>query len=174
MYICNIEDNVHRSHDATTRGLHALCASQRCLQLSSDESRLKRQIVMNFAVWRLIGGTTAFASEVGFLTDRGEEEKRLIPGIIQRAYEQKRIPTLLTNAYAWPRKMRVALANPRANTDTLNRVLYNEGEKVLQGFAITVLTLVGKFEVLHKFWNVCGEVVGLQRLMKMEEAAWKG
>ena len=95
-----------------------------------------------------------------FLTDRGEEEKRLIPGIRQRAYEQKRIPTLLTNAYAWPRKMRVALANPRANTDTLNRVLWNKGEKVLQGLiAIIVLTLVGKFEVLDKLWNVCGEVV---------------
>ncbi len=151
--------NVHRSHDATTRGLHALCASQRRLQLSSNESLLKRQIVMNFAVWRLIGGTTAFASEVGFLTNWGEEEKRLIRGIIQRAFEQKRIPTLLANAYAWPRKMRVALANPRANADTLNRVLYNEGEKVLQGFAVTDLTLVGKFEVLDKLWNVCGQVV---------------
>ena len=76
---------------------------------------------------------------------------------------QKRIPTLLTNAYAWPRKMRVALANPRANTDTLNRVLYNKGKKVLQGFAIIVLTLVGKFEVLDKLWNVCGEVVEAAR-----------
>ena len=90
LYICNIEDNVHRSHDARTRGLHALCASQRCLQLSSDESRLNRQIVMNFAVWRLIGGTTAFASEVGFFWPTGgkkkKDEKRVIRGIIQRAY----------------------------------------------------------------------------------------
>jgi len=152
--------NVHRAHDATTRGLQALCASQRRLQLSSDESLLKRQIVLNFAVWRFIGGTTAFASEVGFLTDWGKEEKRLIRGIIRRAYEQKRIPTLLTNAYAWPRKMRVALANPRATTDTLNMVLYNKGKKVLQGvIAMTDLTLVGKFKVLDKLWNVCGEVV---------------
>jgi len=151
--------NVHRAHDATTRGLHALCASQRRLQLSSDESLLKRQIVMNFAVWRLIGGTTAFASEVGFLTDWRAKEKHLIRSIIRRAYEQKRIPTLLTNAYAWPRKMRVALASPRANAETLNRVLYNQGKTVLKGLAKTDGTLVGKFEVLDKLWNVCGEVV---------------
>ena len=151
--------NVHRAHDGTTRGLHAFCAAERRLQLSSDKDMLKRQIVMNFAVWRLIGGTIAFAGELGFLTGWGEKEKGLIRSIVQRAFCEKRIPTLIANAYSWPRKMRAALAHPRANTDTLNMVLYNTGKPVLKGLAVTDLTLVGKFKVLDALWEVCPELV---------------
>lgn len=158
--------NVHRAHDGTTRGLHAFCAAERRLQLSSDKDMLKRQIVMNFAVWRLIGGTIAFAGEVGFLTGWGEKEKGLIRGIIQRAYEQKRIPTLIANAYSWPRKMRAALAHPRANSDTLNMVLYNTGKPVLKGLAVTDLTLVGKFKVLDTLWEICPQLVEAARADK--------
>lgn len=151
--------NVHRAHDGTTRGLHALCAAERRLQLSSDKDMLKRQIVMNFAVWRLIGGTIAFAGELGFLTGWGEKEKGLIRSIIQRAFCEKRIPTLIANAYSWPRKMRAALANPRANNDTLNMVLYNTGKPVLKGLAVFDLSLVGKFKVLDALWEICPQLV---------------
>lgn len=151
--------NVHRAHDGTTRGLHALCAAERRLQLSSDKDMLKRQIVMNFAVWRLIGGTTAFAGELGFLTGWGEKEKGLIRSIIKRAFCEERIPTLIANAYSWPRKMRAALTHPRANTDTLNMVLYNTGKPVLTGLAVTDLSLVGKFKVLDALWEICPQLV---------------
>ena len=92
--------NVHRFHDATTKGLHAFCAAKKRLQICrlKDTELVKRQILMNFAVWRLIGGTIAFAGEVGFLTGWGASEKSHIRDIIAKGFEDNRVPTLLSDA----------------------------------------------------------------------------
>ena len=151
--------NVHRWHDATTQGLHAFCAAEKRSLLSADVDELKRQLVLNFAVWRLLGGTVAFAAEVGFLTAWGEREKGLIRSVIQKAFEEGRVTSLLSNAYSWPRKMRDALTRGRPGADALQMVLHNKGQRVLKGFAVADVTLVGKFNVLDRLWEVCEQVV---------------
>ncbi|CAK9036905.1 unnamed protein product [Durusdinium trenchii] len=155
--------NVHRWHDATTKGLHAFCAAEKrrvlCCKSKRDEEQLKQQLVLNFAVWRFIGGTVAFAGEVGFLRDWGDREKDLIRKVIQRGFEDKRLPTLLSNAYSWPRKMREALTRGHVDADTLTMVLRNEGKKMLKGTAVYDVTLVGKFNTLDQLWKVSKQVV---------------
>eukprot|EP00435_Cladocopium_sp_Y103_P015190 s454_g3.t1 len=154
--------NVHRADDATTRGLHALCAAEKRLQICrpEDTELVKRQIVMNFAVWRLIGGTTAFAGEVGFLTNWGASEKSCIRDIIAKGFKDNRVPTLLSNAYSWPRTMRQTLTYSNANADSLEMVLHNRGKLAVKGaIPIANATLVGKFKVLDVLWEVSPEVI---------------
>ena len=150
--------NVHRWHDATTRGLHAFCAAEKRSLLCADVD-FKRQLVLNFAVWRLVGGTVAFAAEVGFLTAWGEREKGIIRNVIQKGFQEGRVASLLSNAYSWPRKMRDALTKGHPGADALQMVLYNKGQRVLKGFSVTDVTLVGKFNVLDKLWEVSKQVV---------------
>ena len=159
---CNKSTNVHRQDDATTKGLHSLCAAERRLQSCKPEDAelVRKQIVLTFAVWRLIGGTLSFAGEVGFLTDWGESEKSQIRNIISKAFEENRIPTLLSDAYSWPRKMREALTRSNATADSLEMVLHNRGKVTLKSFPSMVNgSLVGKFQVLDELWKIIPQVI---------------
>jgi len=154
--------NVHRVDDATTKGLHAFCAAEKRLQICrpEDTELVKRQILMNFAVWRLIGGTTAFAGEVGFLTGWGASEKSHIRDIIAKGFEDNRVPTLLSDAYSWPRRMRQTLTYSNATADSLEMVLHNTGKLAVKGAVLIAnATLVGKFKVLDMLWAISPEVI---------------
>eukprot|EP00438_Fugacium_kawagutii_P033658 Skav204055 [mRNA] locus=scaffold3:384164:385960:- [translate_table: standard] len=151
--------NVHRWHDATTKGLHRFCAAGRRVELAADKDLVKRQIVLNFAVWRLIGGTVAFAGEVGFFTNWTEKEKGIVRKAFEETFKYKRIKTLLSTAYKWPRSMRFALTPRSADEDALRMVLYNQGPRAMKGIKVYEVTLVGKFKVLDQLWQVAEEVV---------------
>ena len=66
--------NVRRREDRTTRDFARLADVQTRWKLCESEAereRLKMLLVLNFAVWRLVGGTLLFARAVGFLTKLG-------------------------------------------------------------------------------------------------------
>lgn len=123
--------------------------------------RLKRLLVLNFAVWRFIGGTVLFASEVGFLTGWGEDQKRKIREVVERGVREHRIQELFTDAYKGPAAIRQELTHPKADEDSLLRVLYNEGPKAVPNFQpdITFYTLVGKFQLIDKLWQDCYNIL---------------
>ena len=156
--------NVHRYHDRTTMGLHRFCAAENRFKLcQTDEERiwLKRLLVLNFAVWRFIGGTVLFASEVGFLNNWGELQKRKIQEVVARAFRENRIQELFTNAYKGPGAVRTELTGPNADRDSLLKILYNKGPKAVSWSQpdITFYTLVGKFQLIDKLWQESHRVV---------------
>lgn len=156
--------NVHRYHDRTTIGLHRFCAAERrwkLCQTDEERMRLKRLLVLNFAVWRFIGGTVLFASEVGFLNGWGEDQKRRIREVVERGFRERRSQELFTDAYKGPGAIRQELTHPKADEDSLLRVLYNEGPKAVQNFQpdITFYTLVGKFQLIDKVWQDCYKIL---------------
>ncbi|CAK9005142.1 Phosphoglycolate phosphatase (PGP) (PGPase) [Durusdinium trenchii] len=156
--------NVHRFHDRTTQGLHRFCAAEqrwKLCQNDQERKRLKELIVLNFAVWRFIGGTALFASEVGFLSGWGEKEKRKIEEVVSKAFREKRIEELFTDAYKGPGTLRTELAHPKADGDSLRKVLHNQGPKAVPWSEpdITFQTLVGKFRLIDRLWQECYRVV---------------
>eukprot|EP00913_Durusdinium_trenchii_P029901 g28018.t1 len=200
--------NVHRFHDRTTQGLHRFCAAEQrwklcqndqdCEKRLDERKRLKELIVLNFAVWRFIGGTALFASEVGFLSGWGEKEKRTAE-VVSKAFREKRIEELFTDAYKGripaarnrnspplshkdssfrtprlpettgtgftplrgPGTLRTELAHPKADGDSLRKVLHNQGPKAVPWSEpdITFQTLVGKFRLIDRLWQECYRVV---------------
>ena len=160
--------NVHRWHDKTTRGLHEFSASNARISLcrtAVEEKRLKRLFVLNYFVWRFVGGTVAFAGECGFLRDWGLLEKDHIRTILREAFRANRIPAILSNAYSAPRAMRkeLLLASKKSEEvqeNALSKILYNQGPNACHGEPrITYETLVGKFQVIDKLWAHAEKVV---------------
>ncbi|CAJ1397704.1 unnamed protein product [Effrenium voratum] len=148
--------NVHRWHDRTTSGLHHLCAAKhrwRLCQTDSERYALKQLFILNFAVWRFIGGTVLFASEVGFLPSWGKDQKAWIRQVVTRAYRHGRIRDLFTDAYKGPGAIRAELS--AGDEDSLERVLYNRGPKQVRWAEpdLTFHTLVGKFRLIDRLWE---------------------
>lgn len=157
--------NVRRREDRTTRGLHKFCAASSRVALSkapSEHRHLLKLIVFNFGLWRYIGGTLAFASEVGFLNDWGEEQKEQIRQIVLRAFGDGRIRHLFTQAYEGPGKIYRALVAKNSDEESLESVLHNTGPKSVRGsMPESYFTLVGKFKALDELWSLCDEIVAV-------------
>jgi len=153
--------NVHRREDRTTRELHRLALAHARFALCKDDAErvhLQSLLVMNFGVWRFVGGTAAFARELGFLTNWGEQQRNQIRQIVLRAYKHNRVEDIFSDAYEGPCKLRRQLLIP--NEAYLESVLYNTGPKARgkEPF-VTYFSLFGKFRVLDELWALAPEVV---------------
>lgn len=156
--------NVKRREDRTSRGLHEFCAAHARLAICRTEAerhQFLRLLVLNFAMWRTIGGTVAFATEIGFLASWGEKEKGNVRDVVSRAFREKRIAEVLSDAYESPGKIRRALMHLNANEETLEAVLFNTGPQAFQDRepVVSYKTFVGKFRWLDKIWELASNVV---------------
>eukprot|EP00445_Apocalathium_hangoei_P008831 CAMPEP_0203883448 /NCGR_PEP_ID=MMETSP0359-20131031/27552_1 /ASSEMBLY_ACC=CAM_ASM_000338 /TAXON_ID=268821 /ORGANISM="Scrippsiella Hangoei, Strain SHTV-5" /LENGTH=954 /DNA_ID=CAMNT_0050803683 /DNA_START=26 /DNA_END=2886 /DNA_ORIENTATION=+ len=158
-YVC---PNVRRRCDRPTRELWRFAAAdERFLLCTSDEERfhLKRLLVLNFALWRFVGGTLHFARAVGFLSDWTEREKEWVREVVRKAFHAGQVNQMFSNAYESPNKLRVQLS-PKADSAKMQSVLYNTGPKSLVGEpTVTFFTLQGKFAVMDLIWQVSQDVV---------------
>eukprot|EP00929_Paragymnodinium_shiwhaense_P037240 TRINITY_DN19879_c0_g1_i3.p2 TRINITY_DN19879_c0_g1~~TRINITY_DN19879_c0_g1_i3.p2 ORF type:complete len:398 (+),score=74.01 TRINITY_DN19879_c0_g1_i3:153-1346(+) len=105
-YMC---PNVKRRLDRTTIGIHTYCAASERMKLCetpAEVGNFKKLLVLNFFVWRFIGGSSDFARELGFLCDWGDAEKERVRELIRRSFEEKRIQQTFSEAYTGPGKIR--------------------------------------------------------------------
>lgn len=158
-YVC---PNVRRRYDRPTRELRRLAAAEERFKLcktAEDKRHLRRLLLMNFTLWRFVGGTLAFARAVGFLMGWTETERERVRDIVRMAFEVGRIDELFSAAYQSCAKLRKAL-HANADQDRIEAVLYNTGPKALNGeFGFSNCTLEGKLRVLDKVWEVANDVV---------------
>jgi len=153
--------NVRRRQDRTSRELHKLAAATERFALCKTEAerqRLKRLFVLNFALWRFIGGTAVFAREVGFLTDWTTAEHAHVRRVVKSAWRKGRTDDLFTDAYAGPGKVRLALKY--ADAAKLRAVLYNRGPQAFNtGPMQTMFTVHGKLLTMDLLWTIAHDVV---------------
>eukprot|EP00928_Gymnodinium_smaydae_P030182 TRINITY_DN22501_c0_g1_i1.p1 TRINITY_DN22501_c0_g1~~TRINITY_DN22501_c0_g1_i1.p1 ORF type:complete len:835 (-),score=121.07 TRINITY_DN22501_c0_g1_i1:94-2346(-) len=155
--------NVRRREDRTTRSLHKLArASDRFALCSNDLERhqLKRLLVLNFAVWRFLGGTLPFARAVGFLTDWTEVEKDHVRNVVRTAFQEGRAQSLFCDAYESTGKIRKAFGSS-CDEAKLEALLHNRGPKALinKEPLLTFFSLHGKFRVIDLVWQASDDVV---------------
>lgn len=154
--------NIRRNKDRTTRRLHQFAAAVVRHQLcTTDEERehLKRLFVLNFALWRLIGGTFEFARAIGFLTNWGPAERKRVLDVVQHAFDRGIIKELFSAAYQCTSAIR-NLLGPRADPDRVQAVLFNRGPKAeTSAIGIAYLTLEGKLKMVDMIWEVASDVV---------------
>ncbi|CAE7563999.1 unnamed protein product [Symbiodinium sp. CCMP2592] len=155
--------NVRRREDRTTRDFAQLAAADARYQLcNTDEERqkLKRLLVLNFAVWRLIGGTLLFARAVGFLTNWSDVEKDHIRRVITQAFRSGTAASLFSDAYEATQKIRKAFG-PNCDAEKVKGLLYNQGPKAVENRepTLTYFTVHGKLRLLDELWLVAPDVV---------------
>lgn len=160
--------NVKRAHDRTTKAMHRIAAAQERLALcNSDAEReaLKRLLVLNFAVWRFIGGTEGFARAVGFLNNWDEDAKEHIRRVVTKAVHEDRVRELFSTAYEGPKKLLVNLHKAAKDKDAakLEGILYNRGPRKMGGEPCgqqtVYFTLQGKLSVMDELWSQAALVV---------------
>eukprot|EP00931_Biecheleriopsis_adriatica_P033257 TRINITY_DN19304_c0_g1_i2.p1 TRINITY_DN19304_c0_g1~~TRINITY_DN19304_c0_g1_i2.p1 ORF type:complete len:890 (+),score=184.63 TRINITY_DN19304_c0_g1_i2:49-2718(+) len=170
--------NVRRREDRTSRELHRLAAAAERLALCSSEGerlRLKQLLVLNYTVWRFIGGTLPFARAVGFLTDWTEAEKERVREAVREAFHAGHVQDLFCDAYEGPGKLHVACGR-NCDQAKMEALLYNTGPKAVNNVEpmLTFFTLHGKLRIIDEVWRLAPEVVAAaQPDAKTGEILWQ-
>mmetsp|Transcript_44138 Transcript_44138/g.104456 ORF Transcript_44138/g.104456 Transcript_44138/m.104456 type:complete len:884 (-) Transcript_44138:172-2823(-) len=158
---CRQCPNVRRRDDRTTQGLHKLAAAEArfdACQSEQERAHMKRLFVLNFCVWRYVGGTIGFARQVGFLTQWSEAEKERIREVIWQAYREGSVAEVLSDAYASAGKLRGQLLG-RCSNERLQAIFYNIGEKAMHNHGAMYFTLDRKLDLIDLVWRVAPAVV---------------
>mmetsp|Transcript_15417 Transcript_15417/g.26995 ORF Transcript_15417/g.26995 Transcript_15417/m.26995 type:complete len:853 (-) Transcript_15417:83-2641(-) len=155
--------NVRRRDDRTSKDLHRLASAWQRWSLCKNDAereRLKQLLVLNFAVWRFVGGTLAFARAVGFLTDWSDSEKERVRQVVRTAFTAGHAQSFFCDAYEGTQKIKKAFGE-NCDEDKLEALLYNTGPKAVANVEpmLTFFTLHGKLRVIDEIWQRATAIV---------------
>lgn len=168
--------NVRRSKDRTTKDFHRLSACMQRYSLCNtvaEREHMKRCIVLNFALWRILGGTLTFALSLGFLCAWDETQRCQVRDKVKQAYETGRIKSFFTAAYQSTAKIRNILG-PNADPERIEAVLYDTGPKQAKtATALMYYSVEGKLQILDQVWQVAPRVVKAAALDHTGRSTWQ-